>query len=401
MANFRSALLSMVAMSLAAQEGQGFSWVGVQGGAVAFDPASNVGSAPCFGGQYGTLLAARRYGFSLEFQQSRPESNLTPGFQLTHRALSATFLNGLSTEPASAWWPYFGVGLGALTTPRYDPATHLQEARTSAAAHLSLGFLHRPGAFWIWGAEARTRVVFTKQDMSEAQVTLLAGFSWGGAPPRPLAPATPPVVVTPTGPAPAPVPPPRPTPAPGPVAPAPPPAPVATPAPAPIPESGNAPVPPPTPGSTQVPPVVPPAPGVAPPPAIPPSPTPRAIAEPPIASELAARLAALRQGDMPRALALGQARIRSLGPNRWTLRLEIANLPSTLKGAVEAYGEATPDLFVAPIKLRTGKTAYQLFLGSYATRAEAEAAGRGVPAFFKDGGRPLPMLVGEIPSAAR
>jgi hypothetical protein len=402
-------LMTCVTTSLVAQSTDGgFRWVGLQGGSIAFDPASNVGSAPFLGGQFGSLLGARRYGFSVEFQQSRPESNLTPGLKLTHRTISATFLNGLSTDPASAWWPYVGVGLGALTYPRYDAAAHLQEARTAAAAHLSLGFLHRSGATWIWGAEARTRVAFTKQDMSETQVALLGGFSWGGARTQGKPPTPPSVVVTPTGTAPAPVPapppapvvapvpaaPPVPTPDPGsaaPVAPArvpvQPPAPAAVPAPAPIP----APVP-------VAPPEVAPAPVIAP---TQPASAPKEAPQPKATGDRTARLAALRQGDMPRALELGRLYIRSLGDGRWTLRLEIANLPSTLKGAVEAYGTATPDLFIAPIRLRTGKTAYQLFLGSYGTKAEAEAAGRSVPAFFRDGGRPLPMLVGEIPSVVK
>jgi septal ring-binding cell division protein DamX len=84
---------------------------------------------------------------------------------------------------------------------------------------------------------------------------------------------------------------------------------------------------------------------------------------------------------------------------RWTIRLEIANLPATLKNAVVAFPGRKPDLFIAPIKLRGGKTAYQLFLGDYATKAEAEQAARSVPAVFLEGGsRPKPFLIGEIPS---
>lgn len=398
--NVRSALLSVVALGLSAQEGQGFSWVALQGGAIAFDPASNVKTAPWVGGQGGTLLGARRYGFSMEFQQSRPESSLTPGLKLTHRAASGSFLNGLSTDSGSAWWPYVGVGLGALTYPRLDPVTHLQESRTAAAAHLSLGFLHRSGAL-IWGAEARARVAFTKQDMSETQGGLFAGFAWGGGPRRSAAPASvPPPIEAPT-----PIAPPPPPKAVEAVVPTP--TPVPQPAPAPAAQPAIIPIPVPT-ATTPAPP--PPAPVAVPtpaPPVIVPALSPKAVPTLPPASpsappsERGARLAALRQMDMVQSLELGRAYIRTLGADRWTLRLEIANLPSTLKAAVEAYGAGTPDLFIAPIKLRTGKTAYQLFLATYATKAEAEAAGRAVPAFFKEGGKPLPMRVGEIPSSAK
>ena len=102
---------------------------------------------------------------------------------------------------------------------------------------------------------------------------------------------------------------------------------------------------------------------------------------------------------MAKAVELGQARIRAIPPQGWTIRLEIANLPSTLQHAVEAFPAGKPDLFIAPIKLRGGKIAYQLFLGEYASKAEAERAARAVPSQFLEGGqRPKPLLGTGIPT---
>lgn len=114
------------------------------------------------------------------------------------------------------------------------------------------------------------------------------------------------------------------------------------------------------------------------------------------AGTVAERLEALRQGDMARAVALGRRRIQAIPAKGWTLRLEIANLPSTLQHAVEAF-PGQPDLFIAPIQLRGGRTAYQLFLGNYASKAEAERAAKAVPAPFLEGGqRPRVLLASEI-----
>jgi septal ring-binding cell division protein DamX len=111
------------------------------------------------------------------------------------------------------------------------------------------------------------------------------------------------------------------------------------------------------------------------------------------------RLNALRRGEMAKALELGRKRIDAAPANHWTIRLEIANLPATLKFAVEAFKAGEPDLFVAPIKLRGGKISYQLFLGTYATKAEAERAAKTVPACFLEGGqRPKPFLAKGIPT---
>jgi outer membrane protein OmpA-like peptidoglycan-associated protein len=114
---------------------------------------------------------------------------------------------------------------------------------------------------------------------------------------------------------------------------------------------------------------------------------------------LTARLDALRLGDMDKALDLGRKRIAAIPAHHWTIRLEIADLPATLKNAVVAFRGGEPDLFIAPIQLRGGKTSYQLFLGDYPSKAEAERAAKVVPSFFLEGGqRPKPFLGTGIPS---
>jgi hypothetical protein len=118
-------------------------------------------------------------------------------------------------------------------------------------------------------------------------------------------------------------------------------------------------------------------------------------------STAADRVEALRRGDIPRALELSRKHIGSLPARHWTLRLEVASMPSTLKNAARAFPGATPDLFIAPIRLRGGKTVNQLFLGGYASKEEAERAARAVPAYFLKGRqRPIPILVSDIPARA-
>jgi hypothetical protein len=115
--------------------------------------------------------------------------------------------------------------------------------------------------------------------------------------------------------------------------------------------------------------------------------------------DLKERLDALRQGDLAKAVALGRKRIAAVSANRWTLRLDVADLPSTLRTAVASFSGKEPDLFIVPIKLRGGKTSYQVFLGDYPSKADAERAGKTVPSAFLEGGqRPKPFLVHGIPN---
>ncbi|MBP7618158.1 MAG: SPOR domain-containing protein, partial [Geothrix sp.] len=138
---------------------------------------------------------------------------------------------------------------------------------------------------------------------------------------------------------------------------------------------------------------------VAPPPAPRPAPVPPPTPAKAAGPELTRRLDALRLGDMGKALEFGKKHIDALSGQRWTIRLLIANLPATLKNAVVAFPGKEPDLFIAPIKLKGGRTAYQLFLGDYASKAEAERAAKAVPAFFLEGGqRPRPYQISAIPA---
>ena len=102
-----------------------------------------------------------------------------------------------------------------------------------------------------------------------------------------------------------------------------------------------------------------------------------------------------------KALELGRKRILAIPAHHWTVRLEVANLPSTLKSAVGAFPAGEPDLFIAPIQVQGGKTAYQLFLGEYPSKIAAEQAARSVPRFFLEGGnRPKPVPIAGIPVKA-
>ena len=400
----QTALWITLAVNLTAQDGEpGYKWLGFQAGTTSFDTQTNLKASPAFGVQGGWLFEQRRYGLRFEGLLSHPKSDLLPGRNLNHTEFSAALLSGLSGDAASRFWPYVGLGLGAISVPKVDPATLDLSTVKAATAHASLGFLHRPVASFIWGVEGRYLFTFANSDLKEIQATAMVGFSWGSpsasrrsepdpAPAEtktPPPPAEPIIVVT--------VPPP-------PVVPAPAPVPMASPAAVPVPMASAPPQPPPPPVVSAPAPIVvqPPAPAPAPvapapvPAPVPaPSPAPRGTSD----SERTRRLDALRLGDMPKALDLGRKRIEAIPANHWTIRLEIASLPATLKNAVVAFPKGEPDLFIAPIKLKGGKTAYQLFLGDYPSKAEAERAAKTVPAFFLEGGqRPKPYLGAGIPT---
>lgn len=396
-------LWTALGASLAAQDGgPGFKWVGLQAGSLSPDTQTNLKAAPFFGLQGGLLFDGRRYGLSFQALAASPKSDLAPGRSLSQSEFSASLLTGLSDDAASRFWPYLGLGLGAVSIPRIEAPSGQEKVLKAGTAHASLGFLHRPGLGLLWGLEGRYVFTFANADLKEFQAAAVVGFAWGGRgavprpePPAPVEPA--PVVAPPpvVRPAPAPLPPPSPKPAPEP-------APMATPAMVPPPPVA-APVArpmaaPPVPTAPAPAPVPPPVVVASPPPAPrPATPVPAPSRAP--GSEVTRRLDALRLGDMTRALELGKAHIHALPGQRWTIRLEIANLPATLKNAVAAFPGREPDLFIAPIKLKGGRTAYQLFLGDYASKAEAERAAKAVPAFFLEGGqRPRPYQINAIPS---
>ncbi|WLT30067.1 hypothetical protein [Geothrix sp. PMB-07] len=383
--------------SLAAQgPDSGFGWVGLRGGSLALDPQDHTKAAGFLGGQAGMVFDQQRYGWSLEGLSSHSKSDLVPMLKTSHSELSATLLTGLAGDALGRFWPYFGVGLGSVTVAQTAASTQRLEVGKGTAFHASLGWLHRPGLHVIWGMEGRYLMAFTNKDRKDLQASLLVGVTWGGLSSASRREPTPPAPEVKLTPPPAPV-----------VQPvAPPPVMVDAPVPVPLPVSASAakpeiaatsvPIAPVREAETALPPPPPPLPGLTSVTAAPVSPV---VEDRKGASSLHERLDALRKGDMGRALELGRQRMRAIPAGHWTLRLEIANLPGTLANAVRAFPGANPDLFIAPIQLKGGKTAYQLFLGDYATKGEAEKTAMAVPAFFLEGGqRPKPFLGAAIPA---
>ncbi len=132
----------------------------------------------------------------------------------------------------------------------------------------------------------------------------------------------------------------------------------------------------------------------APEPPAPPAPEAR---ETPLAYSAADRCQALRKGDLALAARQGQAFRGTLKPGTWTLRLEIACQTDTLRKAVGFFPERDPDLWVLPLVLRDGRGCYQLFLGSFATRAAAERHIPSLPSAFRAGGnRPKAFRLDEL-----
>lgn len=387
-----------LAASLAAGEGDpGFKWLGLRTGTLFFDSPENAGSAVLLGAQGGMVFQGQHHGFSFEGFQYKSENSLLPGVKLRHRGVSATFLSGLSDDPASSMWPYLGLGLGALSVPEVDPLTRTQTSTRATAAHVSLGFIQRHGDMFIWGLEGRLISRPPLKTLQEIQASFLLGFTWGGPstassadrsmPPREAVappPVAPPVVT-------APPPAPRPS-VKNPVAPTALARPMVSPTPTTVPTSTPIPATP----APLAPVILPTAPPVAQPaPAIPaPAPAKSALS----VSTAAGLVEALRRGDIPRALELSRKHIEGIPTGHWTLRLEVARLTLTLKNAAWAF-PGVPDLFIAPIQLRGGMTANQLFLGDYSSKEEAERGTKAVPTYFLKGRqRPIPFQVSDIPA---
>lgn len=134
------------------------------------------------------------------------------------------------------------------------------------------------------------------------------------------------------------------------------------------------------------------------PPTVPAKANPPAVPTPAVDFRVDARLEALLRGDLERALQQGALHRKGLEAGAWVLRLEIACMGETLRRAVEFFQPAKPDLFILPLVMRDGRTCYQVLLGSYSTRAEAEAQVAKLPSAFRQGGnRPRAYRVSEIP----
>jgi len=110
------------------------------------------------------------------------------------------------------------------------------------------------------------------------------------------------------------------------------------------------------------------------------------------------RFAALLGGDLPTALSQGGGYSASLSPGDWSLRLEIACQGETVQKAAKLLEEAKPDLFLRPLRMRDGKTCYQVFFGRFASKNAAEQAIGALPAPFRvEGNKPKPFQIQEIP----
>lgn len=141
----------------------------------------------------------------------------------------------------------------------------------------------------------------------------------------------------------------------------------------------------------------PPAPAAATPKPEPPPPASPARAEAAAGAEQ--RWTALRAGKVDQALVQGRAHVKTLKGTRWTLRLEIACQAETLQNAAGWMEGRNKDLFILPMTLRGGQTCNQLFVGSFASRAEAEAEIGKLPPPFREGGnKPRAFQVSEIPT---
>lgn len=390
----------------AAEDAPGFQWLGPRVGTRFFDASENNGNSPSLGAQGGLVFKGEQYGLSLEGFQYRSGNALLPGAKLRREGASLTFLSG---APAGSLWPYLGLGLGTLRVPEVDPLTFATTTTRATEAHLSLGFVDRQGRGFIWGLEGRSIFRLPIKSLHEIQVSLLAGFSWGGGAPAPAPPSAPSPRKALASPSAAITGPEAPQAAPSPVTGRPVARVPGRAIPDAVPTTPDA-VPPAA--STAVPlSAMPAVEGPAPAPAAD-APAPQAAsseaAARPMASAPAAvaagsaigRLEALRRGDIPLALDLSRAYLQTLPASHWTLRLEAARLDVTLKNAAWAF-PGKPDLFIAPLQLRDGKSMNQLFLGDYGTRVEAERALRTVPTYFqKDRLRPFPIQVSDIPARA-
>jgi hypothetical protein len=118
---------------------------------------------------------------------------------------------------------------------------------------------------------------------------------------------------------------------------------------------------------------------------------------PPPDTSVAARFAAVSRGNTPLALQQGKAYRDSLPESAWTIRLVVAQQGETLQNCARAFGGGSPDLFVMPIRLVDGRQCYQLFMGRFQSKAQAEAEAGRLPDIFNGRGMaPRVIRVGDI-----
>ena len=116
-----------------------------------------------------------------------------------------------------------------------------------------------------------------------------------------------------------------------------------------------------------------------------------------LGTSLSERLETLRRGDMETATRQGEKLLKESHQGTWSLRLEIACQGDTIQRAVGVFPDGKPDLFILPIKLRDGRTCYQVFCGRFPSQAAAEKQAKSLPGIFREGNRPKPFKLSEIP----
>jgi septal ring-binding cell division protein DamX len=93
--------------------------------------------------------------------------------------------------------------------------------------------------------------------------------------------------------------------------------------------------------------------------------------------------ALLRQGDFPAAARSFATSLSAGGSGRFTLQVAVACAAENVQKAVAAV--PAEEFFVLPVSVK-GKDCYRLAWGVFDSRAEAEAARAGLPAYFRQAG---------------
>jgi septal ring-binding cell division protein DamX len=118
-----------------------------------------------------------------------------------------------------------------------------------------------------------------------------------------------------------------------------------------------------------------------------------------VGTSIPERLEVLRRGDLELATKQGAKVVKEARRGQWSLRLEIACMGDTVRRALDVFSEGKPDLFLLPIKLRDGRTCYQVYYGRFPSESAAEKRAKDLPAIFREGGNhPRPFKLSDLPS---
>jgi hypothetical protein len=107
-----------------------------------------------------------------------------------------------------------------------------------------------------------------------------------------------------------------------------------------------------------------------------------------------AGLAAFRKGDMARAAALWSRDPIRAHPEQYTLQVLIACEPDTLAKIRDRVNPSN-SLFLAPVQVR-GRGCYRVCWGVHPSRDAAEASRSTLPAYFRNGEKPVPVVLGRL-----